>query len=95
MTVHPDRDEAEHITIETGKPAEMPHILATNRYGTYCIPDDFKKRQVPQLLRTGKVKGIRFETLARICTALECQPGDILEAVEGVGKNSVDSASAP
>ena len=47
------------------------------------------------LLRTGKVKGIRFETLARICTALECQPGDILEAVEGVGKNSVDSASAP
>lgn len=34
------------------------------------------------LLRTGKVKGIRFETLARICAALECQPGDILEAVE-------------
>ena len=34
------------------------------------------------LLRTGKVKGIRFETLARICAALDCQPGDILEAVE-------------
>lgn len=33
------------------------------------------------LLRTGKVKGIRFETLARICEVLECQPGDILEAV--------------
>lgn len=33
------------------------------------------------LLRTGKVKGIRFETLARICAALDCQPGDILEAV--------------
>ncbi|MEO0503867.1 MAG: FkbM family methyltransferase [Pseudomonadota bacterium] len=55
MNVHPDSAAAEHITIETGKPAEMPHILATNRYGTYCIPDDFKKRQVPQLLRTGKV----------------------------------------
>ena len=47
------------------------------------------------LLRTGKVKGIRFETLARICAALDCQPGDILEAVEGAGKNSVDSAAAP
>lgn len=32
------------------------------------------------LLKSGKVKGIRFETLARICDALDCQPGDILEA---------------
>jgi len=35
------------------------------------------------LLRTGKVKGVRFDTLARICTALECKPGDILDFVEG------------
>jgi putative transcriptional regulator len=33
------------------------------------------------LLKSGKVKGIRFETLAAICQALDCQPGDILEAV--------------
>ncbi|HHL20404.1 MAG TPA: transcriptional regulator [Aliiroseovarius sp.] len=32
------------------------------------------------LLKSGKVKGIRFETLARICEALDCQPGDLLEA---------------
>jgi len=31
------------------------------------------------LLKTGRVKGIRFETLAKICEFLECQPGDILE----------------
>ena len=31
------------------------------------------------LLKTGKVKGVRFETLDRICAALDCQPGDILE----------------
>lgn len=31
------------------------------------------------LLRTGKVKGVRFATLERICQVLECQPGDILE----------------
>ncbi|MBY5933778.1 helix-turn-helix transcriptional regulator [Tateyamaria omphalii] len=33
------------------------------------------------LLKSGKVKGIRFETLAKLCEALECQPGDLLEAV--------------
>ena len=33
------------------------------------------------LLKSGKVKGIRFETLAKICAVLECQPGDLLEAV--------------
>ncbi len=32
------------------------------------------------LLKSGKVKGIRFETLAKICGVLECQPGDLLEA---------------
>ncbi len=31
------------------------------------------------LLRSGKVKGVRFETLERICEALQCQPGEILE----------------
>lgn len=31
------------------------------------------------LLKSGKVKGVRFETLEAICTYLDCQPGDILE----------------
>jgi len=31
------------------------------------------------LLKRGKVKGVRFETLAAICHYLDCQPGDILE----------------
>ena len=30
-------------------------------------------------LKTGKMKGIRFETLNSICEVLNCQPGDILE----------------
>lgn len=33
------------------------------------------------LLKSGKVKGIRFNTLEAICTHLGCQPGDILEYV--------------
>lgn len=32
------------------------------------------------LLKSGKVKGVRFETLANICDVLDCQPGDLLEA---------------
>ena len=35
------------------------------------------------LLKSGKVRGIRFETLSRICAVLECQPGDLLEFVPG------------
>ena len=31
------------------------------------------------LLKSGKVRGVRFETLAAICKELDCQPGDILE----------------
>lgn len=30
------------------------------------------------LLRRGKVKGVRFETLEKICEYLDCQPGDLL-----------------
>ncbi len=31
------------------------------------------------LLKSGKVKGLRFDTLDRICAALDCQPGELLE----------------
>ena len=35
------------------------------------------------LLKSGKVKGVRFETLEKICAALQCQPGDLLEYKPG------------
>ena len=31
------------------------------------------------LLKSGKVKGIRFTTMEKICEFLECQPGDLIE----------------
>ncbi len=31
------------------------------------------------ILKTGKARGIRFDTLEAICVALECQPGDLLQ----------------
>ncbi len=36
------------------------------------------------LLRTGKVKGVRFDTLAKICEALQCRPADLLDVEPGV-----------
>ena len=33
------------------------------------------------LLKTGRVKGVKFSTLDKICRELDCQPGDLLEYV--------------
>lgn len=41
------------------------------------------------ILKTGKAKAIRFSTLAAICRALDCQPGDILR-YEGGDANDAD-----
>lgn len=44
------------------------------------------------LLKTGKVKAIRFSTLEALCRELECQPGDLLEfspSGRGAGKGRV------
>lgn len=34
------------------------------------------------ILKTGKAKAIRFDTLVKICDVLDCQPGDILTYVK-------------
>ncbi len=39
------------------------------------------------ILKTGKAKAIRFSTLAAICEALECQPGDLLGFEKPPGKS--------
>lgn len=41
------------------------------------------------LLKTGKVKAIRFSTLEAICRELNCQPGDILEYVASEEANEM------
>jgi putative transcriptional regulator len=46
------------------------------------------------LLKSGKVKGIRFETLERICEVLRCQPGDILEYRPDVSDEPQSSRAA-
>ena len=44
------------------------------------------------LLKTGKVRGVRFNTLDSICRKLGCQPGDVLEYVpDGDDDRATDS----
>jgi putative transcriptional regulator len=39
------------------------------------------------LLKQGKVKGVRFDTLDAICDYLQCQPGDVLRYVSSTAKS--------
>ena len=45
------------------------------------------------LLKSGKVKGVRFDTLARICAVLQCQPGDVLEYRDDDAHETGDAAA--
>ena len=47
------------------------------------------------LLKTGKVRGVRFNTLDAICRALDCAPGDVLayEPDESDGRRNVEERS--
>jgi len=47
------------------------------------------------LLKSGKVRGMRFETLARICAVLQCQPGDLLVFEPGPEPPTDDEPDAP
>lgn len=45
------------------------------------------------LLKSGKVKGLRFATLEAICRYLDCQPGDLLEYVPDEAREAFRHAS--
>lgn len=46
------------------------------------------------LLKTGKVRAVRFSTLAAVCRVLDCQPGDLLEYEPG-GEEGAEDTSDP
>ncbi len=47
------------------------------------------------LFRSGKVRGVRFSTLAKLCAALECQPGDLLVYESDPGDLHLDDDDMP
>ena len=59
-------------------------MMARRKISLVEMPEkiDFTPENL-NILKTGKAKAIRFSTLEAICRALDCQPGDILEYVEG------------
>ena len=46
------------------------------------------------ILKTGKARGLRFQTLAAICAALDCQPGDILRYDPAIADLDGESSNA-
>jgi putative transcriptional regulator len=47
------------------------------------------------LLKSGKVRGVRFDTLSKICDVLNCQPGDLLEyRADGDAAAGTDDSTA-
>jgi len=44
------------------------------------------------LFRSGKVRGIRFRTLAKLCAVLECSPGELLDYDPDAGDLALDDA---
>ena len=47
------------------------------------------------LLKSGKVRGVRFDTLQKICEALDCQPGDLLAYEPGPEPEPDPSSTEP
>jgi len=45
------------------------------------------------LLKTGKVKGIRFNTLEALCRELDCRPGDLLEYAPYTAGTAAETAN--
>lgn len=42
-------------------------------------------------IKTGKVRAIRFSTLEKLCEALDCKPGDIIDYLPEAGRGSHDA----
>ena len=47
------------------------------------------------LLRTGKVRGMRFDTLSKLCAVLECTPGELLDYRHDAGDLTAVESSDP
>jgi putative transcriptional regulator len=59
---------------------KLDAMLARRRMTSRALAEHVGISEVNiSLLKSGKVRGVRFETLDRICEALQCQPGDLLE----------------
>ncbi len=58
-------------------------MMARRKLGLAQLADKIDLTQANlSILKNNKAKAIRFSTLEKLCDALQCQPGDILEYVE-------------
>jgi putative transcriptional regulator len=47
------------------------------------------------ILKNGHARAIRFSTLTKLCTVLDCQPGDLLSCAIATGEDQARSARSP
>lgn len=63
----------------TGIVVELDVMLARRKVRSKALAEHIGITEANlSLLKQGKVKGVRFETLQKICEFLDCQPGDLL-----------------
>lgn len=61
----------------------LDRVMADRKISLNDLADKIEMTNVNlSNLKTGKMKGIRFETMNAICRALNCQPGDLFEFAE-------------
>lgn len=57
----------------------IDHVLAARKLRAKDLAETIGVSETHlSLFRSGKVKGVRFSTLAKLCAALDCQPGELL-----------------
>jgi len=72
------------VTADSDLPGEiivhLDVLLAMRKVRSKDLADRIGvSEQALSMIKTGKIKGIRFSTLIAICDALDCQPGELFE----------------
>ena len=69
-------------------------LMARRKIGLAELADRIDLTQANlSILKNDHAKAIRFSTLEALCRELECQPGDILEYVDGISGDADDANS--
>ena len=82
MGIHPERRRLKIGEMDMGIIVNLDVMMAKRKVGLTELANEVDITLANlSILKNNKAKAVRFSTLAAICKALDCQPGDILEFV--------------
>ena len=96
MTKTVESTGGEFATVRTGRatPHLLDRIMVERGRSLNWLADQVGITNVNlSKIKNNRVSAIRFSALAAICAALDCQPGDILEYVDGISGDADDANS--